>query len=313
MGGVCASPKDDTQGDPVTSPSKDGHVLRSGDSLHDRVEHGVVDPGMQAAAGTGDGRTAGGGGDGGRNTGSRGATGMIRGAVSKKKRRFQEDGFDLDLSYVLPNLIAMGFPSSGVEGLYRNPVDQVVAFFDARHSDDGGRTPLYKIYNLCAERDYDPGVFHNSVCIYPFEDHNPPPLTMVRTICDDIHEWLSSDPRHVAAVHCKAGKGRTGMVICAYLLHCGAATTAEESQAQYAGQRTLDGKGVTIPSQQRYIGFYARQLAAARDAALRANPPAWLRGGDPRFVPTPARYARRLSLSHLPRNSGAAAALYFKV
>ena len=53
----------------------------------------------------------------------------LRGVVSKKKRRFQRDGFDLDLSYITPQLIAMGFPSVGSEARYRNPMDQVQAFF----------------------------------------------------------------------------------------------------------------------------------------------------------------------------------------
>ena len=35
----------------------------------------------------------------------------LRGVVSKKKRRFKEGGFDLDLTYVTPRLIGMGFPS----------------------------------------------------------------------------------------------------------------------------------------------------------------------------------------------------------
>ena len=33
--------------------------------------------------------------------------GIVRTMVSKKKKRFTDDGFDLDLSYVTPRIIAM--------------------------------------------------------------------------------------------------------------------------------------------------------------------------------------------------------------
>ena len=73
-------------------------------------------------------------------------TNVARGIVSKKKIRYQQDGYDLDLAYITPQIIAMGFPVEGdgkwMESKYRNPMDQVIKFLEEKHPD------RYKVYNL---------------------------------------------------------------------------------------------------------------------------------------------------------------------
>ena len=43
----------------------------------------------------------------------------------------------------------MGYPAEGVEAIYRNSMSEVKRFFNTRHPNK------HKIYNLCAERQYD--------------------------------------------------------------------------------------------------------------------------------------------------------------
>ena len=185
-------------------------------------------------------------------------TTVLRGAVSKEKRRYQVNGFDLDLSYITDRIIAMGFPSESVEAAYRNPYKETYRFLESFHKDH------YKVYNLCSERGYEPSKFHDRVAKYPFDDHNAPPFTMIEDFCKDVESWLAADPRNIAAIHCKAGKGRTGLMICAYLLWTRDFETASEALSFYAAARTFNKKGVTIPSQVRYVHYLDEWLRKGR-------------------------------------------------
>ena len=44
------------------------------------------------------------------------------------------------------------------------------------------------------------------VAAYPFDDHGAPPFELIEPFCIDVEKFLTSDPRNVAVIHCKAGK-----------------------------------------------------------------------------------------------------------
>lgn len=35
---------------------------------------------------------------------------------------------------------------------------------------------------------------------------------------ENAHEWMDKDESRIMAIHCKGGKGRTGTVVCSWLL-----------------------------------------------------------------------------------------------
>ncbi|CAI0445832.1 unnamed protein product [Linum tenue] len=185
-----------------------------------------------------------------------------RHAVSQNKRRYQDGGFDLDMTYITENIIAMGFPagdmSSGffgfVEGFYRNHMEEVIKFFEMHHKDK------YKVYNLCSERLYDASLFEGKVASFPFDDHNCPPIQLIISFCHSAYSWLKEDIENVVVVHCKAGMARTGLMISSLLLYLKFFPTAEESIDYYNQKRCFDGKGLVLPSQIRYVKYFERTL-----------------------------------------------------
>ena len=177
---------------------------------------------------------------------------FLKSLVSQDKNRFCFDGFDLDLTYITPRIIAMGLPSTSYEALYRNNMADVLNFFNARHPEH------YKVYNLCEEKKYAPDIFYKQG-YFPFQDHEAPPLNLIRPFCEDAKKFLDEDPKNVVAIHCLAGKGRTGTLISCLLLYMGEFDTAADCLKYYGIMRVDNGRGVTVPSQIRYV-FYFEQI-----------------------------------------------------
>ena len=80
----------------------------------------------------------------------------IRTLVSGKKKRFVDRKYNLDLTYITPRIIAMAYPGSGLETVYRNNIDQVSKFLKERHKGN------YLVINLSGKK-YDNTKFDNKV------------------------------------------------------------------------------------------------------------------------------------------------------
>ena len=193
-----------------------------------------------------------------------GASKAARHATGENKKRYVdlEHGFDLDLAYVLPDLIAMSVPAIGWTALYRNPLPEVARFLELRHGKGG-----YTIINCCPELPYPPDKFKSGEVVrFDIQDHTPPSMLQFVEFLNSMRHKLAS---HTLAIHCRGGKGRTGSMCCAWLLYSRACLDADDALTHFALERTelsLGRKkiqGVDTPSQRRYV----HQL----DALLRAQ------------------------------------------
>lgn len=217
-------------------------------------------------------------------------TKKLRSAVSQNKRRYKKHGFDLDLTYITDRIMAMSAPAFGGHTAYRNDIHIVSRFLSLRHY---GR---FFVINLCDTHtssdgvmgNYHPQMLFGQVQRMPFEDHGPPLLVELIHFCEKAADWLNRHHDNVLACHCKGGKGRTGVVIAAFLLWSGHRRCAMDALELFTFRRTQDynpddgldqshepgmehkshgkhNQGVEGPSQIRYIHYMEAMLYSCVD------------------------------------------------
>ncbi|ETR97739.1 phosphatases II [Trichoderma reesei RUT C-30] len=208
---------------------------------------------------------------------------LLRQIIASPRARHPEAG--LDLCYVTDFIIATSGPSQTYPQLaYRNPLDQLVAFLDAKHGKD------WAIWEFRAEgTGYPDEAVYNRIWHYPWPDHHPPPFRLIPMIMASMRNWLHGgdppnepssssaptnastseaatapvkserNPNRVVVVHCKAGKGRSGTASCSYLI-AEEGWKAEDALARFTQRRMRPqfGAGVSIPSQLRWVGYVDR-------------------------------------------------------
>lgn len=192
------------------------------------------------------------------------------------KTRHRSGEHNMDFTYITPRLIAMSFPASGIESLWRNHIDEVQQYLNTRHANS------YLILNLSG-RKYDYQKLNDSVLDFAFPDHHNPPIELLFNICKKMHDFLMKDERNVVVVHCLAGRGRTGSICACYLCYNGMFDNGSEALEFFAIKRSRESKGVTQPSQRRYVQYFSEILHGrdGHDRPLKLKKVIWY--GIPRF------------------------------
>ncbi|KAJ1482105.1 hypothetical protein T484DRAFT_1624682, partial [Baffinella frigidus] len=106
--------------------------------------------------------------------------------------------------------IAMSTPGFGGHKNYRNDIQNVARYLNLKHY---GK---YRVYNLCEEHE---GNYHPALLYYQVRSCTKLPISIywkggftIMLFCHSAVEFMALDKQHVIAIHCKGGKGRTGVL-----------------------------------------------------------------------------------------------------
>lgn len=178
--------------------------------------------------------------------------------------------YTFDMSYIEPRIIAMGVPCKGMSTLWRNSISELEQYLKKYHNNN------YKVYNLCSENQnalaYKNSNFNSNWQSIKIPDHSQPKFSQILNFCNDAVQFLSENPENIILVHCKAGKGRTGTLICSLLIYLSFLAskidskkypmlTADEAIQYHGSRRTGKKRCVTIPSQKISLKYFEVFLA----------------------------------------------------
>ena len=163
-------------------------------------------------------------------------------------------------------VIATSGPSSSYpQHAYRNPVTSLVAYLDQAHGSD------WAIWEFRGEgTGYPDDAVYNRIQHWAWPDHHPPPFELIPPMMGSMRNWMQGSDgkthgKRVIVGHCKAGKGRTGTVLCSYLMS-EEGWTKDEALKRFTQRRMRPGfgSGVSIPSQLRYVGYVERWVKGGK-------------------------------------------------
>ncbi|XP_065108354.1 tensin-1 isoform X2 [Paramisgurnus dabryanus] len=167
-----------------------------------------------------------------------------------------DENYEVDLVYITERIISVTFPSSAEEQSYSANIKEVASMLRSKHGDN------YLLFNL-SEKRYDISKLNPKVLDFGWPDHHAPALDKICSICKAMDTWMNSDSHNVVVLHNKGNRGRTGVVVAAYMHYSNISASADQALDRFAMKRFYEDKVLPVgqPSQRRYVQYFSGLLS----------------------------------------------------
>uniref|UniRef100_A0A8C1VED3 Tensin 1b n=1 Tax=Cyprinus carpio TaxID=7962 RepID=A0A8C1VED3_CYPCA len=167
-----------------------------------------------------------------------------------------EENYEVDLVYITERIISVSFPSNVEEPSYSDNIKEVATMLRSKHGDN------YLLFNL-SENIYFPFSMLSNVLDFGWPDHHAPALDKICSICKAMDTWMSADSHNVVVLHNKGNRGRTGVVVAAYMHYSNISASADQALDRFAMKRFYEDKVLPVgqPSQRRYVQYFSGLLS----------------------------------------------------
>nr|XP_019942691.1 PREDICTED: tensin-2-like isoform X3 [Paralichthys olivaceus] len=164
--------------------------------------------------------------------------------------------YDFDLTYITERIISVFFVPDLEEQGYRRNLQEVASMLKSKHQDK------FLLLNL-SEKRHDITRLNQKVQDYGWPDLHAPPLDRICAVCKAMETWLTSDPSNVVVLHCKGNKGKTGVIVAAYMHYSKISAGADQALTTLAMRKFCEDKVSSSlqPSQNRYIYYFSGLLS----------------------------------------------------
>lgn len=160
----------------------------------------------------------------------------------------------LDLSYITPQIMIASYPVEGwLYSKIRNNIDELVDYLEKAHGSN------WHLYNFRGEKTlYDTSNerLQGRFDYIPLTDHIAPPFGLMLKIFKKFDDYIKQDENNIVVMHCKFGKGRSGILSVGYLvIYKGMQQTDAEKLFTVKRMKPGFGPGICITSQKRYVDY----------------------------------------------------------